>query len=92
MSFINEVKNEILNKTKKSLNKKDSLSFLYGFFKTTSEINVNSSEIQFILTNSDYFNIINLALKTLLLDEAEIEIDEEITLKNNSYDFCIAFT
>lgn len=83
MSFILKTKAEIINKTKKLLNKDNSLSFLYGLFKTCGEINLNTNSLNFVTNNELLYNIVNLSLTKLNLEEAEYELADELTIKNN---------
>lgn len=81
MNFLTKVKNEISKNLNKSLNSNNSLSFLYALFKTIGEINLNTSEINFITNNEEIFNLTNIALKKLNFLEAEFEIDDEKSFK-----------
>lgn len=83
MSFITKVKDELINKTKKNLNKNNSLSFLLSLFKTCGEINLNTNSLNFITNNENIYELVNICLEKLNLDPAELEIDDELTIKNN---------
>jgi len=83
MSFITVVKEELIEKTKKTLTKDNSLSFLYALFKACGEINVNSYSLNFISNNEKIYELINNALNKLSLPLAELEIEDELTIKNN---------
>lgn len=83
MNFLTNAKQEIVKNLSKSLNSNTSLSFLYAIFKTIGEININTSEINFITNNEEIFNLTNIALKKLNFQEAEFEIDDEKSFKVN---------
>lgn len=89
MSFISDVKKEIISKLKKTLNDEDCLSFLYGLFKTIGEISLKDNTICFIANNADIFSAINLALSKLGLMEGEIEIEDENFKNSNKYKIVI---
>ena len=63
MSFITNIKEELMNKLKKGLNKNNSLSFLYALFKTCGEINLNTNSLNFILSNENLYFLVNISLE-----------------------------
>ncbi len=83
ISFINIIKEEIISKIKKSLNKNNCLSFLYALFKTISQINLNTNSIQFITNNEKLFPLINASMNVLNFYEAELEIEDEVNFKQD---------
>ena len=83
MSFINNVKQEIIKNNNKTLNKSNSLSFLYGLFKAIGEINIVTNEIVFLANNEEIFNLTNNCLTTLGFQEAELEITDERNFKTS---------
>lgn len=84
MSFISTIKEELIIREKKALNYNNSLSFLYALFKTCGEINLNTNSLNFITNNEDVYLLVNICLEKLNLDLAEFEIDDELTIKNNT--------
>ncbi|MGN1208589.1 MAG: DNA-binding protein WhiA [Christensenellales bacterium] len=81
MSFILNVKNEIITNYKKALNKNESLSFLYGLFLTCGEINIKSKELEFFVSSENLYDLIDFSLSKLGFDGAELEIEDGKTQK-----------
>ncbi len=81
MSFILDVKNEIIANYKKSLNKSDCLSFLYGLFLTSGEINIKTKELEFFVMTESMYDLVNLSLLKLGYDGAEFELEDSKNLK-----------
>lgn len=81
MSFITQAKNEVISNYKKNINKNSCLSFLYALFNTFAEININSKQLEFFVSNEDLYETINLSLLKLGYDGAEFEIEENKTEK-----------
>lgn len=83
MSFIKNIKQEIIKNLSKTLNKVSGLSFLYGLFLSCGEINIQNSEINFVASNEEILKIINFALKKLGFEEAELELEDEKNFKSS---------
>ena len=75
MSFIQDCKIELINRNLKNSNL-NCLSFLYGLFLVTGEINIKTKQIEIFSSFSETFSVLNFCLKSLKHDEAELELDE----------------
>lgn len=80
MSFIQETKLEVLNKIK--ILKPDALSFLFALFKTCGEFDLRNEQVKFLVNSDNFLKVINKCLKNLELDEANLEICDEMTFNS----------
>lgn len=88
MSFIQDCKEELISKNLKN-NSLNHLTFLYGLFLVTGEINLKTKQIEIYSSFSETFSILNVCLKKLKQEEAELEIDDA-DFSNEKYKFSIS--